>query len=76
MTGDTHVFAIGDVHGTQDLLIPLVTDCMSRSTDQFAPNGDISFIATVQGKRGIDVEEILPVCFGTWAEAEALSLFR
>jgi serine/threonine protein phosphatase 1 len=40
------------------------------------PNGDISFIATMQGKKGIAVEDILPVRFGTWAEAEKLGLFR
>ncbi|PZM15577.1 metallophosphoesterase [Rhizobium tubonense] len=40
------------------------------------PNGDISFIATVPGKRRIDVEDILPLRFGTWAQAEKLSIFR
>jgi serine/threonine protein phosphatase 1 len=40
------------------------------------PNGDISFLATVQGKRGIDVQDILPLRFGPWSEAETLSLFR
>jgi serine/threonine protein phosphatase 1 len=34
MSGDTHVFAIGDVPGGEDLLVALVTDCALRSKDQ------------------------------------------